>query len=599
MAFSAATTFRRLVQLLFFATSFIGLILCPHSKVEESFQLQAVHDLFYYGVKPALSSSCEKLLPSSPAFSSLLRLISNTQAGNEDGDNASVLPYDHLKYPGVVPRTFTGPVILSTLCHAARWFLLLNTPNSRVDLMDYPMVVQFLARLFLLIFNLHAWFRFASAVDSRAGGNKTIGTYLLLATACQFHLPFYASRMLPNTFATILALHAYGCWVSNRVPAAAAILVADMIIFRCDVLLLLASAGLVWLFVSRQLTIFQSLKIGISTVAASLAATVPLDSVLWQYWVWPEGTVLYYNTVLGKSSNWGVSPWYWYWAWALPKALLATAILVPLSIFRIPERWGRFVLRGERLPNNFDLGLWVDAEWLPFVLTALGYVGLYSCLGHKEMRFLFPVLPLFNLAAAIGFARVHSNLVFPVSSGKKDDDGRSSTKLNVMQKLAFIGCAMSLLVTLAASMAFVAVSRWNYPGGDALAQLIDIVATEDRQRGGKELRVFVDVASAMTGVSKFGESAASAKTANSNLTWTFDKAGYEEENAANYDAMSSYTHILSENKNVVTGGDGSSSSLFRVLAVAQGNPRLDLRRARIGTTDAIYVLGRREDDELS
>ena len=57
------------------------LFACPYSKVEESFNLQAVHDTYYYGVWPALE--------------------------NFYGPNAtSTLPYDHLQFPGVVPRAF-------------------------------------------------------------------------------------------------------------------------------------------------------------------------------------------------------------------------------------------------------------------------------------------------------------------------------------------------------------------------------------------------------------------------------------------------------------------------------------------------------------
>ncbi len=56
--------------------SFLGsLLVCPHSKVEESFQLQATHDLFYHGIGPAIRQS-------------LL------------GESNTTLPYDHLQYPG-------------------------------------------------------------------------------------------------------------------------------------------------------------------------------------------------------------------------------------------------------------------------------------------------------------------------------------------------------------------------------------------------------------------------------------------------------------------------------------------------------------------
>lgn len=63
----------------------LHLVVAPYTKVEESFNLQATHDILRYGI------------PTSDVAASLRE------------------EYDHFTFPGSVPRTFVGPVVLAGL----------------------------------------------------------------------------------------------------------------------------------------------------------------------------------------------------------------------------------------------------------------------------------------------------------------------------------------------------------------------------------------------------------------------------------------------------------------------------------------------------
>jgi alpha-1,6-mannosyltransferase len=542
---------RRCAQGLLILTSLSALILCPHSKVEESFQLQATHDVYYHGLQ-------------------------------------SIATYDHLQYPGVVPRTFVGPLILATLCRLVTMLL-----YPILDVAAHPLAVQMVARGLLLTLVCHAWFRMAEAASTGSASCCWRGTYLLLLTAVQFHMPFYASRMLPNTFALVLVLHAYSDWLlsaaetkvssstsSNRLIQRSAVwLVTATAIFRCDVLLLLFSVGLVWL-IQQQLTMLQALRLGILTGIACLAITVPLDSYMWQTFpIWPEGQVFYYNTVMGKSSDWGVSPWYWYLTSALPKAMLLTTLLLPFAILRLPEKVASLFYqkssRSSKSNNDKELST-LDTTMLPYLVAATAFIGLYSCLGHKEMRFMFPIMPILNLAAAVGLERLHQ-VAFTSSTVTTVKDKVVSSPSSWLAKVVYIGALLGCCgVTLVASLAFIGVSRHNYPGGTALQLLVKHTRQQQSASQDREILVHLDVAAAMTGVSLFGQRAAGS-------TYSFVKAGYEEELANTADDYSRFTHLLSETKDI----DG-----FRVIATSPGHPRLDWRMGRIATEDGIYVLER-------
>lgn len=80
-------------------------------------------------------------------------------------------------------------------------------------------------------------------------------------------------------------------------------------------------------------------------ISAAIATSVLIDSYYWRRWLWPELEVLWFNTLkrdadgrmFTASSAWGTEPFHWYFARALPKALLAALLLIPVAIVkRVP-----------------------------------------------------------------------------------------------------------------------------------------------------------------------------------------------------------------------------------------------------------------------
>ena len=123
-----------------------------------------------------------------------------------------------------------------------------------------------------------------------------------------------------------------------------------------------------------------------------------------------------------------------------------------------------------------------------------------------------------------------------------------------------------------------AVSARNYPGGEALALLQRHIDTNDSNN--EKISIYVDVASAMSGVSLFGQRAVSDGDGSGGVK--FVKSGYEEEYKSldSSAQLRSYSYIISEEKGIKG---------FDAIGVAVGNPRIDARRLRIATSDAIFI----------
>jgi len=220
---------------------------------------------------------------------------------------------------------------------------------------------------------------------------------------------------------------------------------------------------------------------GLLGALSGLLTTVSIDSYFWQQFpAWPELQGFYYNTVLGKSSEWGVSPPNYYFNNAIPRLLLNPVtylILIPLAVFQPSTR----------------------SRSLALLLPSLGFVFVYSFLPHKEWRFIIYIIPALTCVASIGASWIWTR----------------RAKTFIYRVLAAI-LLVSVMASFVASAGLLAISRLNYPGGEAITHLREIAKSEHGT-----LRVHADNLACQTGLTRFLED----RTGDSagHTEWIFDK----------------------------------------------------------------------------
>ncbi|KAE9981522.1 hypothetical protein EG328_011559 [Venturia inaequalis] len=442
---------------LLIGTILLHLTLAPFTKVEESFNIQATHDIITYGVSASNRT----------AF-----LRAN---------------YDHSEFPGSVPRTFVGACFLSGIARVLRFVATVKDGEDS----------QFLVRGILGLINAASLLSFRNAVAKTFG--TTTGNWFVLLQASQFHVMYYASRTLPNMYAFALTNLGFGAFVLAMNPPKAqsklfhsrTIFLTTFagVIFRSELAVLVFTIATFVLAIHgpKSLTsVFDPPGIiippGIGGAVLGLIATVSIDSYFWnQFPIWPEWSSFYYNTILGKSSDWGVSPWHFYFSNALSRLLLnplSYLLLIPLALAQPATR----------------------SRSIALLLPSLGFVAIYSLLPHKEWRFIIYIIPALTAVSAIGASWIWTR----------------RTK-SILYRFLNLFLVSSIVASFIASSAFSLISSLNYPGGDAIVRLKGLTYHEPGSQ-----RIYVDNLACQTGVTRFLESR-SISSNTGHRKWTFDK----------------------------------------------------------------------------
>ncbi|PWZ41542.1 Dol-P-Man:Man(7)GlcNAc(2)-PP-Dol alpha-1,6-mannosyltransferase [Zea mays] len=180
-------------------------VMAPYTKVEESFNVQAIHDILYH------TYHIEK--------------------------------YDHLEFPGVVPRTFIGAFVISILSSPTVFVLRLLRVPKFYSLLTVRLTLSCVTLMSLRLLRVQVKKKFGHQAEA----------FFVVLTAIQFHLLFYSSRPLPNIFALALVNLAYSFWFKGSYLCTLRALIVAAVVFRCDMILLLGPIGLALLLVGALL----------------------------------------------------------------------------------------------------------------------------------------------------------------------------------------------------------------------------------------------------------------------------------------------------------------------------------------------------------
>lgn len=257
----------------------------------------------------------------------------------------------------------------------------------------------------------------------------------LLFLVVQFHIPFYASRLLVNTFGLSVCLLGIGLHLDGRPLLGIGVLVFASFSVRLDLFCVGIGLGVDYLLCSGKSTakevtrrFFLGCLAGISGLAIAGAICVPIDSYYYnRFPFWAELSVIFFNVVENKSHIWGSQPWHWYFSDALPRG-----VGLPILALLVNLKYSRESVR-----------LLVCLVLIPVLILSL--------LPHKETRFIFPSIAVLTIVAAkqaaalLNKKRVHS-FTSPVT-------------------ILILGASFAI-----ACMRLLA-SACNYPGGETWASL--------------------------------------------------------------------------------------------------------------------------------
>lgn len=466
-ALVSLTMLGRFVDILLCAVAFFFLLIAPYTKVEESFNIQGIHDIINYGIFPRQN------------------VIEN---------------YDHIEFPGAVPRTFVGSLLIGTICRVLLYVCTLLKLENHL-LVPTQLPLQTISRAIVGILNIWSLLEIKKSLNLLSGTSKESsrrrvrGIWFIALSLTQFHLLYYSTRTLPNFIALPLVNIAIsytlrGSYLGQVIFGFAGI------VFRLEIgvfgTLVAFSSSILF---RQTLAMLSLMSLAVGSIAG-LIISLTVDSYFWGYLVIPELSAFKFNVIDGKATNWGVDPWSAYFTKFLPQLFRnpITFLLIVLGISFDPVCENR-ILDEKKKNRSHKSGESKDCRIehparnslrILFVASML-YIFVMSFQPHKEWRFIIYIVPVFFCVASNGIAKL---------TAKKG--------ITIFKRFIIFCNILSVVVGIILSLLMGYISSFNYPGGVALRSINKCIYDYPVNYH-DTIKVYLDVSACMTGVSRFGE----------------------------------------------------------------------------------------------
>ncbi|ODQ54917.1 hypothetical protein SAICODRAFT_64193 [Saitoella complicata NRRL Y-17804] len=213
---------------------------------------------------------------------------------------------------------------------------------------------------------------------------ERVGRWTLFCTVTSSWNWFCYTRTFSNSLETVLTACAMYYWPSlqSTKTNASAVLALVLAAVAC---VMRPTNALLWVWLGGHIMLNSPHRVFFMVQAAlvgvlAIGLNFVMDSLYYQRPVFTPFNFLQFNLVEGLSGFYGSSPWHYYLTQGLP--LLLTAFL-PFTVVGLVR--------------------YASAEHVGLVVWV---VGCYSVIGHKEWRFLYPLLPLLLVYTSVSISRL-------------------------------------------------------------------------------------------------------------------------------------------------------------------------------------------------